>query len=67
MVRASFREVLYGDLLHPPAGSELEMILFKSRESGIMAHDLGYTDLFGKLTRVREQMRVLEAKVNTND
>jgi hypothetical protein len=66
LVRASFREVLYGNLLHPPKGTPLEMILFKPRESGMMAHDIDMPSLHGKVTRVRDKLRVLEAKVNAN-
>jgi hypothetical protein len=66
LVRASFREVLYGNLLHPPKGTPLEMILFKPRESGIMAHDITMETLQKKVTRARDQLRVLEAKVNAN-
>lgn len=66
LVQASFREVLYGNLLHPPKGTPLETILFKPRESGVMAHDIPMETLLKKVTRARDQLRVLEAKVNAN-
>ncbi|RMG18397.1 MAG: hypothetical protein D6731_02145 [Planctomycetota bacterium] len=65
-VAAAFREVLYGDLLHPPAAPMPRALLLRPRDPTLLAHDLEGESLLKKATRVREQLRVLEAKVNAH-
>lgn len=65
-VRAAFREVLTDRSLHPSEGLEailrLDMTPFGRK---LLAQDVDMHGLLKKLTRVRENTRVLEAKVNT--
>lgn len=63
-VRAAFREVLYGSLLHPPEVLDLRRIDLAPRERHLLKSDVALDLLHKKLTRVREQLRVLEGKVN---
>jgi hypothetical protein len=66
-VRAACREVLYGALLHPLPPPPLSAIHFKPPAAGLLAHDIEFPKVLDKLTKVREQLRMLEAKVNAND
>ncbi len=63
-VRDAFREVLYEHVLHPPEDLGLASIAFRPRDRTLLAHDIAMDVLYKKLTRVREQLRMLEAKVN---
>lgn len=65
-VRAAFREVLTETSLHPAIGLEgiLRLDLTPIERKNV-AHDIGMHALLKKGTRVREQVRILEAKVNS--
>ncbi len=66
-IRDAFREVLYGAQLHPPTTLPLASIAFRPRDRTLLAQDVALDVLDKKLTRVREQLRMLEAKVNQAD
>ena len=53
-------------LRHPPAIDVRELEL-TPRDRSLSAKGIAFPDLLKKTTTVREQMRVLEAKVNGND
>lgn len=63
-VRAALREVLHRRTLHPPEAFGLEAIAFAPYDRGLQRHDLPIEVLCKKVTRVREQLRMLEQKVN---
>lgn len=65
-VVAAFREVV-GDALHPPATCDVAAIVLRPRDRTLQTKELTIGEVLEKVTRVREQMRVLEAKVNADD
>ncbi|MGE0706655.1 MAG: DUF6386 family protein [Planctomycetota bacterium] len=65
-VRAAFREVLYGRLLHPVEPLDIQEVRMRPRDRGLLAQEVELDVLIKKATRVREQLRMLEAKVNAN-
>jgi hypothetical protein len=66
-VTAAFREVMAERWLHPPAVLDASAILMRPKDTKLLSHEVKVDDLLGKITRVREQMRVLEAKVNADE
>lgn len=64
---AAFREVLAGRWLHPPARLDAAAVVLRPRDRTLLAHEVRTDQLLEKVTRVREHMRVLEAKVNTDE
>ncbi len=69
-VRAAFREVLAHETAwgpHPPARLAVATVAFRPRDRTLLAHDVAVDALLEKATRIREQLRVLEAKVNADD
>ncbi|MEZ6189139.1 MAG: DUF6386 family protein [Planctomycetota bacterium] len=66
-VRSAFLEVLDAALRHPEPKSPWRTVVFQPRERHLLGHDVSKADLHKKTTRVREQLRVLEAKLNAND
>lgn len=63
---AAYRQVL-GDPLHPPARLPAARLLLTPRDRSLQAKETSTEELLDKATRVREQMRVLEAKVNGDE
>ncbi|MCO5167294.1 MAG: hypothetical protein M9894_13165, partial [Planctomycetes bacterium] len=64
---AAFREVLAGRWLHPPARLDAAAVVLRPRDRTLLAHEVRVDQLLDKFTRVREHMRVLEAKVNADE
>jgi len=65
-VRGALAEVLAEaeGAVDDPLG--VEALLLRPRDRGLMAHDVPVDGLLKKTTRVRDQLRVLEAKVNAS-
>jgi len=63
-VRAAFREVLYGGTLHPPEVLGLQGFAAAPLDRSLLRHEVAADALCKKFTRVREQLRTLEQKVN---
>lgn len=66
-VAAAFRQVLAEAWLHPPGRFDLEALLLRPRDRTLLAHEVRADALLEKVTRVREHMRVFEAKVNADE
>lgn len=66
-VAAAFRQVLAEQWLHPPERLDVEALVMRPRDRSLLAHEVKADLLLEKVTRVREHMRVLEAKVNTDE
>ena len=66
-VRTAFEEVLDQELRHPPARLRAHSLRMRPRDASLLAHDLDVDELLRKVTRVREQLRVLEQKLNAED
>jgi len=64
--RTAFLEVLDGCLRHPQPAAPWRTMVFQPRDRSLLGHDVSKADLQKKTTRVRENLRVLEAKVNQN-
>lgn len=66
-VAAAFRQVLAEHWLHPPERLDVEALVLRPRDRSLLSHEVKADVLLDKVTRVREQMRVLEAKVNGDE
>jgi hypothetical protein len=65
LVRRAFRDVLLAKELQPPRDWLAQLVL-KPRDPSLQPKEVGVEDFLGKLTRVRNEMRVLEQKVNAH-
>lgn len=66
-VAATFREVLAERWLHPPQRLDVEAIVMRPHDRTLLTHEVKTDLLLEKVTRVREHMRVFEAKVNADE
>lgn len=66
-VTAAFREVMAERWLHPPARLDASAILLRPKDTKLLSHEVKVDDLLGKVTRIREHLRVLEARVNADE
>jgi hypothetical protein len=66
-VAATFREVLAESWLHPPQRLDVEAIVMRPHDRTLVTHEVKTDLLLEKVTRVRENMRVFEAKVNADE
>ena len=65
-VVAAFKEVVDGNTLAPPAELPVQRLIFQPRDKNLAAHEVEVDVLLKKITRLREQARMLEGKVNGN-
>jgi hypothetical protein len=65
LVRRAFRDVIEAKELKDPSDT-IEMLILKPRDPSLQPKEVGTEDFLGKLTRVRNEMRVLEQKVNAS-
>lgn len=65
--RTTCEEVLDQALRHPPARLGAQQIRMRPRDRSLLSHDLDVDELLRKFTRVRENMRVLEQKLNAEE
>ena len=63
-VRAAFREGLYGLALHPPLEAGPKTLAMRPLNRNLQSAELDWETLLKKLTKVRNEMRVLEGKLN---
>lgn len=66
LVRRAFRDIVTAKELQVPTDLFSQVIL-KPRDASLQPKEIPVEDLLGKLTRVRNEMRVLEQKVNAKD
>lgn len=60
-------EVLDQALRHPPARLGAQQLRMRPKDRSLLSHDLEVDELLRKVTRVRENMRVLEQKLNAEE
>lgn len=65
-VVAAFKEVVDGDTLAPPAELPVQRLLFRPRDKNLASHEVEVDVLLNKITRLREQLRMLEGKLNAS-
>ncbi|MEZ0229991.1 MAG: DUF6386 family protein [Planctomycetota bacterium] len=66
LVRRAFRDIIEAKELKVP-GTSIAQLLLKPRDTSLQPKEIDVDDFLGKLTRVRNEMRVLEQKVNAKD
>ena len=66
-VRNAFDAVIDPALRHPPVKLGVRELELTPRDRSLSAKGIAIADLLKKTTTVREQMRVLEAKLNANE
>ena len=65
LIRRAFRDVLVANEIKDPTDRIAEIVM-KPRDPSLQPKEIPTDDYLGKLTRVRNEMRVLEQKVNTH-
>jgi hypothetical protein len=66
LIRRAYKDVLEAKELKVP-GTKIAELLMKPRDPALQPKELGVEDLLSKMTRVRNEMRVLEQKVNVHE
>lgn len=66
LIRRAFRDVVAAHEIKDMS-DKFAQIVMKPRDASLQPKEVGVEDLLGKLTRVRNEMRVLEQKVNAKD
>jgi hypothetical protein len=66
LLRRAFRDVLEAKELRSP-GTKTGALLLKPRDPSLQPKEVTAEDLLSKVTRVRNEMRVLEQKVNAHE
>ena len=66
LVRRAFRDVVDAHAVKDP-GAKWSQLLLKPRDPALQPKDVPVEELLSKLTRVRNEMRVLEQKVNAHE
>jgi hypothetical protein len=67
LVKRAFRDVVSAERAIREASGGVASFLLKPRDPSLQAKDVELEDFLGKVTRVRDQMRVFEQKVNASE
>lgn len=67
LVRRAFRDVVRAQRGFQDPQPGLQSLIVRPRDTSLQAKEIEVEDLLTKMTRVRDQMRVLEQKVNSHE
>ena len=67
LVKRAFREVVAARRSFPDPTALYSTIVLKPRDASLQSKDIDVADLLGKVTRIRDQLRVFEQKINSSD